>query len=113
MPDIHIERHHTLGLAKAREVAHEWVLQAERDYGLECVYEEGDACDVAKFTRTGIDGDMEVTGNSFRLRAALGFLYGSFSEQIEQRLQRNLDNLLGTGTAVDNEEDGYNDKDWK
>ena len=112
MPDIHIERQHTLGLARAREVAHEWVVHAEREYGLECVYAEGDACDVARFTRTGVDGDMEVRADSFRLRVALGFLYGNFSEEIEKRLQQNLDGLLGTGTPVE-DEDGYNDKDWK
>ncbi|RST54294.1 polyhydroxyalkanoic acid system family protein [Variovorax sp. MHTC-1] len=109
MPDIHIERSHTLGIEAARAVARQWMKKVERDYGLACSYEEGARRDVAQFTRPGIDGSVEVTADSFRLRATLGLLYASFSDQIEQRLQRNLDELLGASEADD---DAYNDKDW-
>ncbi|MBU1357816.1 MAG: polyhydroxyalkanoic acid system family protein [Gammaproteobacteria bacterium] len=109
MPDIHIERSHTLGLPAARETARNWLQQAERDYGMECAYTEGDTVDVAQFTRAGIDGSVEVSAEHFKLHATLGFLYGSFSGQIEQRLQENLDAMLG---ARDPEDGAYNDKDW-
>ena len=111
MPEIHIERQHTLGLAAARGIARQWVQQAEQEYGLECSYAEDPRCDVARFARAGIDGTMEVTADSIVFHATLGFLYGSFSEQIEQRLTQNLDAMLGAGTGVD--DDAYNDKDWK
>lgn len=111
MPDIHIERNHTLGLTAAREVARQWVQQVEQDYGLECTYTEGKTCDVAKFARPGIDGSVEVTADSLTLNATLGFLFASFGEQIEQRLNHNLDALLGTSDAAD--DDAYNDKDWR
>ena len=75
VPDIHIERKHTLGIAAAREVARQWLQKVERDYALECSYDEGEACDVAAFTRPGIDGSVEVTGDSFVLQATLGVLY--------------------------------------
>ncbi|MDQ0014808.1 putative polyhydroxyalkanoate system protein [Variovorax boronicumulans] len=94
MPDIHIERNHTLGIAGAREVARQWVQQVEEDYGLECTYTEGKTCDVAQFSRPGIDGTVEVTASTFKLEATLGFLFSSFSEQIEQKISRNLDELL-------------------
>ena len=110
MPDILIERHHTLGFTAAREAAREWVRQAETDYGLACIYTEGEGCDKASFARAGVDGSVEVTADSFRLHAVLGFLYGNFSAQITQRLNQNLDALLGVGNA---EEDGYNDDAWK
>jgi putative polyhydroxyalkanoate system protein len=110
VPDIHIERSHTLGIAAAREVARQWVQQAEQDYGVDCTYAEGKACDVALFTRPGIDGNLEVSADAFRLEATLGFLYASFKEQIEQRLVKNLDALLGTSEPAD--DDAYNDKDW-
>lgn len=109
MPEIHIERNHTLGLPAAREVARHWMQRVEQDYGLECSYAEGEARDVAQFGRTGIDGSVEVSADNFRLRATLAFPYGNFSEQIEQRLLKNLDDLLGTGAQDD---DAYNDKDW-
>ncbi|VTU18838.1 MULTISPECIES: polyhydroxyalkanoic acid system family protein [unclassified Variovorax] len=114
MPDIHIERQHTLGLAAARGIARQWVQKAEQDYGVACSYDEGERCDLARFSRAGIDGTCEVTADTITLRATLGFLYSSFSEQIEQRLTQNLDALMGTGTddaSVD--DDAYNDKDWK
>ncbi|RZL90419.1 MAG: polyhydroxyalkanoic acid synthase [Variovorax sp.] len=109
MPDIHIERKHALGIAAAREVARQWLQKVERDYALECRYDEGEACDVAAFTRPGIDGSVEVTGDSFVLQATLGFLFANFREQIEQRLQQNLDALLGASEPPD---DAYNDRDW-
>ena len=95
MPDIQIERHHQLGLAGARTLAREWVRQAEADYGLTCHYTEGEAGDTATFSRAGVDGSVEVTADRFRLQAALGFLLGSFKPQIEAKLEKNLDALLG------------------
>lgn len=95
MPDIHIERSHTLGMERAREVAHQWVAQAEQDYGLACRYDAGDTCDRVEFSGAGVGGTVEVTADSFALHAQLGFLFGSFSEAIEQKVARNLDELLG------------------
>lgn len=94
MSDIHIERNHTLGMAGAREVARQWVQQVEQDYGLECTYTEGTDGDVAQFSRAGIDGTFEITGDTFRIEATLGFLFSSFGGQIEQKIARNLDELL-------------------
>lgn len=95
MPDIHIERQHTLGIARARQVARKWVRQAEQEFGLDCVYTEGEERDVATFTRAGIDGTVEVTAQTLTFDATLGFLFRSFSEMIEQKISRNLDALLG------------------
>ncbi|KQW59413.1 polyhydroxyalkanoic acid system family protein [Variovorax sp. Root411] len=94
MPDIHIERNHTLGIAGARAVAHKWIAQVEQEFGLECVYTQGDGRDVATFTRAGIDGTVEVTESTFTLDATLGFLFSSFSEMIEQKITRSLDAML-------------------
>lgn len=96
MPDIHIERNHTLGIARARVVARKWIQQAEQEFGLECVYTQGESCDTATFTRAGIDGTVEVTDTTFKLEATLGFLFSSFSEMIEAKITRNLDAMLDT-----------------
>ena len=104
MPDIHIERNHTLGIAGARAVAHKWIAQVEQEFGLECVYTQGEGCDTATFTRAGIDGTVEVTDTTFKLDATLGFLFSSFSEMIEAKITRNLDAMLdaprGGGTRL-------------
>ena len=94
MPDIHIERHHKLGIAGAREVARHWVQKVGEDYGLEWTYTEGEDRDFAEFSRAGIDGTVEVTADTFKLEATLGFLFSSFSSQIEEKISRNLDELL-------------------
>lgn len=97
MPDIQIERQHNLGMARAREVVRLWVSQAERDYGLSCTYEaSGDegACDRVYFTGAGATGTIEVTPERFGMNVQLGFLLGSFSEMIEAKVSRNLDELL-------------------
>lgn len=96
MPDIHIERNHTLGMAGARDAARQWIAQVKQDYDLDCNYVEGKACDVAQFSRAGLDGSLEVTGDSFTIDATLGFLFSAFSDQIERKITQNLDALLGT-----------------
>ena len=50
MPDIHIEREHTLGLPKARELAFRWAEEAEKRLDMACVYEEGKTSDLVTFT---------------------------------------------------------------
>lgn len=97
MPDIHIERNHSLGIARARQVARRWLRQVEQDYGLAFTYTEGESLDVAQFSRAGIDGKVEVTADSLKLEATLGFLFGSFAPQIEEKISGKLDALLDTG----------------
>lgn len=94
MPDIHIQRDHTLGLAKARALAMAWAEQAEADFGMACTYAEGEAEDEVGFSRSGVSGTLLVTGVGFELQARLGFLLGAFKERIESEIVRNLDGLL-------------------
>jgi putative polyhydroxyalkanoate system protein len=96
VPDIHIERSHALGMERARELVRQWVAQAEQDYGLACQYEPGETRDRVQFSGIGVGGTVEVTAESFSVQAHLGFLLGSFSALIEQRVARNLDELLAS-----------------
>ena len=94
MPDIHIKRHHALGLAAARKLAFRWAEVAEEKLGMECTYEEGKTSDTVSFTRTGANGELKVTKDNFLLNARLGFLLGAFKERIESEIVKNLDQLL-------------------
>ncbi len=94
MPDLHIDRDHTLGLARAREVARTWTQEAIDKFGMDCRYEEGAALDVVHFERPGVSGQLRVTGERFELQARLGFLLGAFRGRIEEEIGRNLDALL-------------------
>lgn len=94
MANLHIHRDHTLGLAKARKVAWAWAEQAEKEFGMECTYEEGDTEDEVCFKRAGVTGTLRVNKAAFELDAQLGFLLGAFKDKIEAEIVKNLDGLL-------------------
>ena len=94
MADLHIVRKHTLGLAKARKIAFDWAEQVERDFGMECTYEEGRSADLVRFTRSGVQGELQVTKDRFELDARLGFLLGAFKGRIEAEIVKMLDTLM-------------------
>jgi len=94
MAQIHIQRLHPLGLAGARKIAWQWAEQAEADFGMACIYEEGDDGDEVQFSRSGVSGTLKVSGDRFELHAQLGFLLGAFKERIEGEIVKNLDDLL-------------------
>ena len=94
MPDIHIEREHTLGLPQARKLAFKWAETAEDKLDMECTYEEGKTSDLVSFTRSGVNGELRVTPDRFELHARLGFLLGAFKSRIEAEIVKNLDELL-------------------
>ena len=99
MPDIRIEREHTLGLPRAREVAFRWAEEAERKLHLACVYEEGNTADLVTFSRSGVHGELLVTHDRFQLQARLGFLLGAFRNRIEAEIAKNLDAMLSHGNG--------------
>jgi putative polyhydroxyalkanoate system protein len=94
MPDIRLERTHELGLTEARKIAFQWAEQVEEKFDMECTYEEGKTKDNVSFTRSGVDGSLVVTKDSFVLEAKLGFLLGAFKDRIEGEITKNLDALL-------------------
>lgn len=94
MPDIHIQRDHKLGLPEARKLAFRWAELAQQKFDMACSYEEGKASDLVSFSRSGVNGELKVTGDMFELDARLGFLLGMFKDRIESEIVRNLDQLL-------------------
>ncbi|HXE48767.1 MAG TPA: polyhydroxyalkanoic acid system family protein [Ramlibacter sp.] len=100
MPDIHITRHHSLGLPEARKLAFKWAETAEERFDMECTYEEGKTSDLVSFTRSGVNGELKVTKDRFVLDARLGFLLGAFKDRIESEIVKNLDDLLAHESPV-------------
>jgi len=100
MADIRIEREHALGLAQARQVASIWADQARSKYDMDCNYEEGDAEDVLSYSRSGVNGTLAVTPDSFELNAKLGFMLSAFKDQIEEKIVKNLDALIATAPTM-------------
>jgi putative polyhydroxyalkanoate system protein len=100
MPDIRLHRTHGLGLPRARELAAEWVAQAEQKFDMVCTLTPGDDSDAVDFQRSGVKGRLTVAADHFDLQAKLGFLLGAFSQKIEREIERNLDELLGNRDAL-------------
>lgn len=94
MPDIHIQRDHSLGLPEARKLAFRWAEVAEEKFDMTCSYEEGKTSDLVSFSRSGVNGELKVTADTFELDARLGFLLGVFKDRIETEIVKNLDELL-------------------
>jgi len=98
--DIHLERAHSLGLAAARKLAFKWAEHAEEKLEMECTYAEGKTEDEVEFVRSGVNGTLKVTKDSFVLHAKLGFLLGAFKDRIESEIVKNLDGLLAGQTKA-------------
>lgn len=99
MANLHIHRGHALGLAAARKIAYQWAEQVEQEFGMECTYEEGKTGDTVTFTRSGVNGTLQVSKDAFELEAKLGFLLGAFKDKIEGEIVKNLDTLLAPKAA--------------
>lgn len=95
MPDVRIERAHSLGLPRAREIAQRWREQAETEWGMDCSVEPGDTEDQMRMSRSGISGCLTVSATRFDLQLKLGFLLGAYADKIELKIRQNLDELLG------------------
>jgi putative polyhydroxyalkanoate system protein len=99
MADLHIRREHALGLTAARKIACQWAEQVEQEFDMDCTYEEGKTGDTVRFTRSGVNGTLQVSKDLFALDAKLGFLLGAFKGRIEAEIVKNLDTLLQPKSA--------------
>lgn len=95
MPELKIEREHTLGLPGARALAVQWREQAEQEWGMSCETVQGETADQMRFARSGVSGELTVTATRFDLQLKLGFLLGAYSARIEEKIKANLDELFG------------------
>ena len=90
---------HALGFIKAREVALRWAGEVEKDFGMDCTYEEGDGLDTLRFKRSGVQGELLVTKDAFELNARLGFLLGAFKDRIEAQIVKTLASMAPSEDA--------------
>ena len=98
MPTLVIHRDHFLAYVDARALAFDWAAQAQSDWGMQTSFIQGNTLeglpDTVEFHRAGVRGTLQVDAKEFVLRAELGFLLGSFKEQIEAQIIQNLDKRL-------------------
>ena len=90
MSDIKYVRTHSLPLKQAKAIAQKTADDLAEEYDLVSEWEG----DTLRFSRSGVNGAMEVTGNEIRLNAKLGMLLSAFKSKIEQHIEHRLDELL-------------------
>lgn len=90
MADIELERSHTLGRARAREVAEE--IAAKLKEKIQVTYRWED--DVLHFERTGASGFIEVDDDEVRVEVTLGVLLKPMKGMIEGKIVEYLDTRL-------------------
>jgi hypothetical protein len=93
--DLFLERHHRLGLARARQLAGEWIAQAEHRLDMACELESGDEEDLVRFSRKGVVGTLRIGADSFVMEARLSSVLGVLRKRIEREIAGRLDTLLG------------------
>lgn len=96
MSHILIERQHTLGLPAARKHAQNLAKKASTQFGVQYRYEEGEQLDVLHFEGSGVEGQLHVSGQLFKLEAQLGFLVAMFQEKIEAKLHAKFDAIVAS-----------------
>jgi len=94
LSDIHITREHRLGFEQAGKLAYHWAERAEHEFGMECVYQEGNDADRIVFAREGVKGELTVSSDKFVLDAKLGLLYSTMKRRIETEIVNKLDELI-------------------
>lgn len=91
MADIHLERTHALGLAKARAAAQRVADELTREYGVNCQWEG----DILRFERRGVQGELAVARDRVCLDARLGMLLAPMRPRIEAQIQENFARFFG------------------
>jgi putative polyhydroxyalkanoate system protein len=87
MAEILIDRAHTIGLDRAREVALRIAAELTDQYDMDCCWEG----DLLSFSRVGAHGTLEIDPDRIRVVLKLGILLSAFKPMIEDRLHRNFD----------------------
>ncbi|MEO8855759.1 MAG: polyhydroxyalkanoic acid system family protein [Burkholderiaceae bacterium] len=100
MAELHLVRHHGLGLLQARRLAADWAEQAENRFDMDCSYQKGRSEDLLHFSRSGVQGELQVTPDRFELNVRLGFLLGAFKDRIEGEIVKMLDSMLPRDAAA-------------
>ena len=86
MATITFERAHHMGLDDARAATQRIADEMRSDYGVDSRW-EGDAL---VFTRSGLSGVLNVSADTIRLEAKLGFLFSTYKARIAEHLDRNF-----------------------
>lgn len=92
MSHIVIHRDHTLTLDQARVAAEALAGQLAERYDINHHWQE----DSLHFERSGVSGQIDLEPGLIRVSVRLGFLLVSLKSRLEQEINRQLDEMLGS-----------------
>ena len=87
MSKIDIRHAHSLPKAKARKAIEEVAKKLAERFQMEWSWNG----DVLNFSRSGVDGHIELAPNDLHVQAKLGFLTAMFKDPIENEIKRVLE----------------------
>jgi putative polyhydroxyalkanoate system protein len=87
MPDIDIRRKHSRTLKDARAAIERVALHLAEKFDVEYGWEGN----MMQFSRSGVDGHIQVSGKEIHVTATLGFLLMAIRGPIEREIHKYLD----------------------
>ena len=90
MSEFSIKRAHHSTLADAKKMAEKIAAKLDKDYQLKSSW----TGDVLHFTRSGVNGSLDVTAKELKIHVKLGFLMAAFKSPIHDAVEKNLDSLI-------------------
>lgn len=87
MSSIHIRHPHSLTPAKARKAVEDVAKTLSERFDFEYRWED----DVMHFSRSGVDGLIELSPKQLTVQAKLGFLLAMMKQPIEEQIRKVLD----------------------
>ena len=86
MSRIDIRHPHALPKAKAKKAIDEVAKKLAERFQMECAWDG----DILNFTRSGVDGQIELGKDDLHVHAKLGFLTAMYKDPIESEIKRVL-----------------------
>jgi len=90
MSKIEITRRHNLGIEAARTEVERIAQRARDDFGARFAWYG----DTLRFSRSGVQGEIAITGESLDLSIKLSLLLSAMKGQIEERIVAKIDRNL-------------------
>jgi len=91
MSDIRIRRDHGMTLPKARQAAEKIAAELASEFEMHHTW----AGNTLKFSRSGVQGHIEVGSQAIEVQARLGFLLAFLKPTIEREIHRFCDETFG------------------
>jgi putative polyhydroxyalkanoate system protein len=91
MADINIKRKHALGLKKAKAAAQKVADDLAEHFDMKSEWQGQQL----HFSRSGVQGVMQIAKDSVEVNAKLGLLLSAFKPRIEEQIGKNFDKYFG------------------